>query len=78
MEIAFSFDTTGSMYACLGEVRRQLQATIMRLKSDIPAIRIAVIAHGDYCDASWSYVTKQGRRRNDATNLLLIKYFLIN
>lgn len=25
VEIAFSFDTTGSMYACLGEVRRKVQ-----------------------------------------------------
>lgn len=30
---------------------------IQRLQSDIPSIRIAVFAHGDYCDAS-TYVTK--------------------
>ena len=58
--MAFSFDTTGSMYACLGEVRRELQETISRLKRDIPGIRLATIAHGDYCDASSSYVTKGG------------------
>ena len=58
MEIAFSFDTTGSMYACLGEVRRKIQETIARLQRDIPGIRIAVIAHGDYCDAGHYYVTK--------------------
>ena len=59
VEIAFSFDTTGSMYACLGEVRRTLKETITRLQKDIPGIRIAVIAHGDYCDQGSSYVTKQ-------------------
>ena len=48
------------MYACLGEVRRELQETISRLKRDIPGIRLATIAHGDYCDASSSYVTKGG------------------
>ena len=58
VDVAFSFDTTGSMYACLGEVRRKLQETISRLKRDIPGIRLATIAHGDYCDASSSYVTK--------------------
>ena len=56
-EISFSFDTTGSMYACLAEVRLKLQQTITRLKSDIPGIKMAVIAHGDYCD-SYTYVTK--------------------
>ena len=31
--------------------------TVQRLQREIPGIRIAVIAHGDYCDAS-TYVTK--------------------
>ena len=29
-----------------------------RLQKEIAGIRIAVIAHGDYCDASYKYVTK--------------------
>lgn len=57
MDILFSFDTTGSMYPCLSEVRRSLKETIQRLKRDIPGIRMAVIAHGDYCDRH-IYVTK--------------------
>ncbi|XP_067677859.1 uncharacterized protein [Haliotis asinina] len=57
MEIVFSFDTTGSMNACLTEIRGRLQDMIQRLQADIPAIRIAVFAHGDYCTKS-SYVTK--------------------
>ncbi|XP_046566853.1 uncharacterized protein LOC124275374 [Haliotis rubra] len=56
-EIVFSFDTTGSMEACLAEVRGRLQDMIQRLQADIPAIRIAVFAHGDYCTKS-RYVTK--------------------
>ena len=57
-EIAFSFDTTGSMYGYLEEVRRQLREIVLDLKRDIPGIRIAIFAHGDYCDAGSSYVTK--------------------
>ncbi|XP_046566708.1 uncharacterized protein LOC124275270 [Haliotis rubra] len=57
MEIVFSFDTTGSMNACLTEIRGRLQDIIQRLQADIPAIRMAVFAHGDYCTKS-SYVTK--------------------
>ncbi|XP_046566865.1 uncharacterized protein LOC124275379 [Haliotis rubra] len=56
-EIVFSFDTTGSMRSCLAEVRGRLQDMIQRLQADIPAIRIAVFAHGDYCTSS-VYVTK--------------------
>ncbi|XP_041378786.1 uncharacterized protein LOC121391111 [Gigantopelta aegis] len=56
-EIVFSFDTTGSMSSCLAEVRGRLKDMIQRLQADIPAIRIAVFAHGDYCDKD-NYVTK--------------------
>ena len=41
---------------CL-QVRRSVTNTVQRLQREIPGIRIAVIAHGDYCDAS-TYVTK--------------------
>ena len=58
LEIAFSFDTTGSMAGCLGEVRDRLQDMIKRLAMDIPTLRIAIFAHGDYCDKDRSYVTK--------------------
>ena len=57
VEVVFSFDTTGSMYACLSEVRRSIKDAIKRLKREIPGIRLAIIAHGDYCDAD-TYVTK--------------------
>lgn len=58
IEILFSFDTTGSMYPCLTQVRRKISETVNRLAKDIPGIRIGIIAHGDYCDAGSSYVTK--------------------
>ncbi|XP_033756534.1 uncharacterized protein LOC117339194 [Pecten maximus] len=57
LEIAISFDTTGSMYGCLEEVRGRIQDMVQRLQADIPGIRIAIIAHGDYCDAA-NYIVK--------------------
>src|SRR5438270_439272 len=59
VEVVFSFDTTGSMYPCLTQVRRNVKATVTRLSEEIPGIRIGIIAHGDYCDARTSYVTKR-------------------
>jgi hypothetical protein len=58
VEIVFSFDTTGSMYPCLAQVRKKVGATVSRLMKEIPGIRIGVIAHGDYCDEGSTYVTK--------------------
>jgi hypothetical protein len=51
IDIVFSFDTTGSMYPCLTQVRRKVEAVIKRLFSQISGLRIGVITHGDYCDA---------------------------
>ncbi|XP_072029279.1 uncharacterized protein [Amphiura filiformis] len=58
VEIVFSFDTTGSMYSYLTEVRSRLRETVTRLLRDIPNIRIGIIAHGDYCDQHSSYVIR--------------------
>lgn len=58
IEVVFSFDTTGSMYPCLTQVRRVVKETVNRLFKDVPSIRVGVIAHGDYCDAGSTYVTK--------------------
>jgi len=58
IDVVFSFDTTGSMYPCLEEVRTKLQEITNRLLKDIPNIRLAFIAHGDYCDQDQSYVIK--------------------
>ena len=58
-DIVFSFDTTGSMYPCIREVRRNLKDLIKRLFDDIPGIRIGIIAHGDYCDEDKPYLMTQ-------------------
>src|SRR5262245_27521680 len=58
VEVVFSFDTTGSMYPCLTQVRRHVKSTVTRLGEEIPGIRIGIIAHGDYCDQRTTYVTR--------------------
>jgi hypothetical protein len=60
IDVVFSFDTTGSMYPCLAQVRNVVSQTVKQLLKDIPNIRIGIIAHGDYCDAppSGPYVIK--------------------
>lgn len=50
VEICFSFDTTGSMYPYLKEVRKNLKYLVQSLLLDMPSLRISIIAHGDYCD----------------------------
>jgi hypothetical protein len=49
-ETVFSFDTTGSMYPCLTQVRRGITEMIRTLFANLPKLRIGIIAHGDYCD----------------------------
>jgi hypothetical protein len=59
IEVVFSFDTTGSMYPCLTQVRRKIKETVTRLISEIPQMKIGIIAHGDYCDENSTYVIKK-------------------
>lgn len=58
IDVCISFDTTGSMYPCLTQVRRSVSQIVRKLFSDIPDLRISIIAHGDYCDAGDPYVIK--------------------
>lgn len=58
IDIVFSFDTTGSMYPCLANVRSVISETVAELMKDIANIKIGIIAHGDYCDEEYSYVIK--------------------
>ena len=70
VEICISFDTTGSMYSCLDEVRRCVKDTIRRLLKDIPHIRIALVAHGDYGDEKTTYLIKTLDHTNDEKTLV--------
>lgn len=56
-DIVFSFDTTGSMYPAIAELRRKVTETITRLFDTVPDLRIGLIAHGDYDDSPYSIKT---------------------
>ena len=51
-DIVISFDTTGSMYPCLTQVRREVDKTVKELFESLPDLRVSIISHGDYCDGS--------------------------
>ncbi|KAL8581692.1 hypothetical protein ACOMHN_043110 [Nucella lapillus] len=67
LQVAFSFDTTGSMCGALTEVRGRLSDMLQRLQTDIPAVTTAVVAHGDYQDV---YVTKHVDFTNSLADLV--------
>ena len=71
IDVVFSFDTTGSMYPCLTQVRRKVRETAERLYLEIPGIRVGIIAHGDYCDDhAGSYVIKTLDPTDDILKLI--------
>lgn len=57
-DIVIGFDTTGSMYSVLYEVRRKVSSLVDTLFREIPDLRIGIIANGDYCDVGSTYATK--------------------
>jgi hypothetical protein len=59
IDIVISFDTTGSMYSVLTQVRKQVKDMIDILQKAITGVRIALICHGDYEDEKTSYLYKQ-------------------
>lgn len=54
IDIVFSFDTTGSMYPCLAQVRLEVRNLINKIYNEIPGLRIGIISHGDYCDGNYA------------------------
>ena len=69
VDVVVSFDTTGSMYPCLTQVRRRVNEMIDRLFREIPSLRVGIIAHGDYCDRYSTYVTKTLELTSDRNRL---------
>jgi len=50
--VVFSFDTTGSMQPCIAQVRKQLRDLAELMFTEIPNLKMGLIAHGDYCDGA--------------------------
>lgn len=71
IEVIISFDTTGSMYPCLTQVRRNVSVLVSNLFKQVSGIRIGAISHGDYCDARnpHSYVLKILDLSNDKQSI---------
>lgn len=53
-----SFDTTGSMYPVLTQVRREVEQFTKQLFTEFTDLRLGVIVHGDYCDKDDPYTIK--------------------
>lgn len=70
IDVVISFDTTGSMYPVLTQVRRKVKDAVNRLMGELPGIRIGIIAHGDYCDAGSTYVTQHLDLTDDTTAII--------
>ncbi|XP_030846063.1 uncharacterized protein LOC100890146 isoform X1 [Strongylocentrotus purpuratus] len=69
VDIVFSFDTNGDMFALLSTIQDHLRDTVTRLMSDIPNIQIGLMAHGDYCDEA-SYVIRKHDISADMADLV--------
>ena len=69
IDVVISFDTTGSMYPVLTQVRRKVKAAVERLMNELPGIHIGIIAHGDYCDAGSTYVTQHLDLTQEASSI---------
>jgi hypothetical protein len=70
IEICFIFDTTGSMFQCIDELKFKLSAIISQLLKDIPIIKISVIAMGDYADYNMFYTMHKLDFTNDQETLV--------
>lgn len=69
IDLVISFDTTGSMYPCLTQVRRNVRGLVNDLFTRVPDLRIGIIAHGDYCDEGSTYVTRELDLTDDAKSI---------
>lgn len=50
LDMVIAFDTTGSMAAYIGAVRKEVSDLIPRLFKDNEDLRLGIVAFGDYCD----------------------------
>ena len=69
IDLVVSFDTTGSMYPVLTQVRQQVESFVETMFSDFSDLRLGIIAHGDYCDAGDPYTIMAVDLTRDKTKL---------
>lgn len=73
IDLVFTFDTTGSMYPCLTQVRRYIAKIIDYLFANIPNLRIGIIAHGDHCDGKKIVTVLDLTNNKDALKEFVLK-----
>ncbi|KAJ3038649.1 hypothetical protein HK097_003105, partial [Rhizophlyctis rosea] len=71
VQMAISFDTTGSMYTYLDEVKRFAKETIHKVLSlGSEKVEMCIIAHGDYCDENSTYLMINSGFSSDVATLV--------
>nr|MDO8113167.1 VWA domain-containing protein [Candidatus Sigynarchaeota archaeon] len=70
IEVLISFDTTGSMFPCLAEVRKSISALIDQLFSAFGKIHIGIFAQGDYAQFGGKYLLKKLELTSDKAKLI--------
>lgn len=55
IDLVVSFDTTGSMYPVLAQVRQEVEFFVKEMFLEFSDLKIGIIAHGDYCDKDDPY-----------------------
>ena len=58
IDLVVSFDTTGSMYPVLAQVRREVEQFVKTMFNEFSDLRLGIIAHGDYCDKDNPYTIR--------------------
>lgn len=58
IDLLVSFDTTGSMYPVLAQVRREVEQFTKTMFKEFSDLRLGIIAHGDYCDKDNPYTIR--------------------
>ncbi len=58
IDLVVSFDTTGSMYPVLSQVRNYVEQFVKDMFSEFDDLRLGIIAHGDYCDKDNPYTIR--------------------
>lgn len=69
IDLLVSFDTTGSMYPVLAQVRTEVEKFVKQMFSEFTDLRLGIIAHGDYCDAGNPYTIISKDFTRDAVGL---------
>lgn len=58
IDLVVSFDTTGSMYPVLSQVRTEVEKFVHTMFSEFSDLKLGIIAHGDYCDKDNPYTIR--------------------